>query len=180
MSDQNTSTTPQAPTVDATDLPAVDPTTIPPLSVEEMAELLRQRALERDPNIPPGGRIVYPPPPPTPEQRRVQKVKELKVLVKDWDTINGHTAADAALPPEYKKSCEKALKGWEDGEVTWEDGTAFLWGPNGLVAQGSYKEMNSLHMRYCMKGVRIYHMDECRYFHLGAQSSEMALIPPFH
>ncbi|KAJ6261137.1 hypothetical protein Dda_3803 [Drechslerella dactyloides] len=108
-------------------------------------------------------RIIPNPPPPTPEERRAKKINSFKLHIEDFNDPK----VASQLPSAYKKSLETGLKAWEDGEAHWIDGHAYLWGPEGLIAQGTIEEIREIHRGYTSSGNRDYHADR-----VSRQSSE--------
>ncbi|KAK6332848.1 hypothetical protein TWF696_002869 [Orbilia brochopaga] len=127
-------------------------------------EALERQAVERIPFIP---HFVAPNPPvPTPEQRRSFKIRGMRMMVENFPN---RTPGPGALPAAYGQSMQVCLKAWEDGTVAWEDGQAYLWGLNGLIARGTIKDVQHTHYVYCMQGIRDYHFDPCREYHIRSQ-----------
>ncbi|KAJ6262721.1 hypothetical protein Dda_1277 [Drechslerella dactyloides] len=167
----NTNAIHAAPAADDGDVPTTDASASAPFSVE----VLERQAIERLPHVP---HLIAPNPAPlTPEQRRSQKIRGLKFLLEQFDT---REPGPDALPAAYKQSMEMGLKAREEGTVSWTDGEAYLWGPTGLVGQGSIQEVQHMHYSFCKQGIRDYHFDPCRDYHLRGQSSQMISTPPYN
>ncbi|KAF3923638.1 hypothetical protein ABW21_db0206047 [Orbilia brochopaga] len=97
-----------------------------------------------------------PPPPPTLEERRARKIEFLKESIEEIEARKGQILS---MPDNYTKSLQTALSAWENREVEWADDHAFLWGPKGLVAEGTVDEMWDLLCRYAAEDFREYHFD---------------------
>ncbi|KAK6355052.1 hypothetical protein TWF696_004178 [Orbilia brochopaga] len=100
---------------------------------------------------------LHPPPPPTKEERHQEKIKSLEMLIEAIKSSE-YEPPDA-LPEAYTVSMQKAKAAWEKGEVEWVDGRAYLWGPNGLVATGTIREMELVKVSFARKGIRDHHVD---------------------
>ncbi|KAJ6264692.1 hypothetical protein Dda_0842 [Drechslerella dactyloides] len=109
-------------------------------------------------------------PPPTAEEYREIKIKSLTEAIE--------ALKKSTLPAEYTDSVRAAKTAWESGKVAWIDGHSYLWGPQGLVAQGPIDEVETKHFSYLKQKIRIYHHDKCAAPPLlGAQSALMHTAP---
>ncbi|KAJ6257684.1 hypothetical protein Dda_7472 [Drechslerella dactyloides] len=114
----------------------------------------KQRLMEGKIPLPPV-KIMPRPPSPTPEQRREYKIQTFGDLIKTIDTN--------VFPEAQKKSMEVALRAWENREVAWVDEKAHLWGPDGLIAEGTIEEMTQIHARKVNAGNRDTYLDQVSY-----------------
>ncbi|KAK6350158.1 hypothetical protein TWF696_006402 [Orbilia brochopaga] len=99
------------------------------------------------------------PPQLTAEEYRRERIEALNELIEALEADT--TPPQWALPATYTEAVRMAKRAWENGEVSWEDGRGYLWGPEGLVASGNIKDVDQIHLGYWRKGKRDYHHDKC-------------------
>ncbi|KAF3903075.1 hypothetical protein ABW21_db0201947 [Orbilia brochopaga] len=98
--------------------------------------------------------IPYPPPP-TAEERKAWKIQEFQVILAEFEDPK----VAEQLPPAYVDSLRRGLAAWQNGEVEWKPNWAYLWGPEGLVAQGPAEEIWTKRIK---EGTNKQHVDPCQ------------------